>query len=327
MSRCRMFDTPKTINEIFMNAVEQFDSPRAFSHKRGGRWVHVSHAEALRRVRAIALGLRAIGVRKAEPILLLAEKLSTDIAYLFLAARLPILQGYGLTETSPVISVNPSNANRIGTVGKPVPGVQVRIAEDGEILARGPGIMRGYFHRGAETQASFADGWFKTGDLGRLDDEGYLIVTDRKKDLIKTSGGKFVAPLQVEGLILASRFISQAVVIGNSRRFPAALIVPNAEMIRSYAALKGISAPDYSDLVRHPQIINLIERQVAKYTAELPQYGRIKRIALIDQEFSSEGGELTLTQKLRRRAVEKKYQSIIDAMYEEEGMQIREPGR
>ena len=159
--------------------------------------------------------------------------LSTDIAYLFLAARLPILQGYGLTETSPVISVNPSNANRIGTVGKPIPGVQVRIAEDGEILARGPNVMCGYFRNEAETRASFTDDWFKTGDLGRLDDEGYLIVTDRKKDLIKTSGGKFVAPLQVESLILSSRFVSQVVVIGNSRRFPAALIVPNAEMIRS----------------------------------------------------------------------------------------------
>lgn len=251
--------------------------------------------------------------------------LSADIAYLFLAARLPVYQGYGLTETSPVVAVNPSKANRIGTVGKPVPGVQVRIAEDGEILVKGPGVMRGYFSREAETQAAFADGWFKTGDLGRLDPEGYLSVTGRKKDLIKTSGGKYVAPLHVESLILSSRFVSQAVVVGNERKFPSALIVPNAEMIKRYAALKGISAADYAGLLRHPQVIDLIERQVAKYTVSLPQYEKIKRIALLEREFSTEGGELTLTQKLRRQAVESKYRSLIDSMYEEDGLRLREP--
>ncbi len=251
--------------------------------------------------------------------------LSPDLAYLFLAARLPVLQGYGLTETSPVVTVNPSSGNRIGTVGKPIPGVQVRIADDGEILVMGPNLMSGYFGREAETQAVFEDGWFKTGDLGHLDGEGYLTVTGRKKDLFKTSGGKYVAPLHIENLILSSRFISQAVVIGNERKFPSALIVPNAEMIRSYAALKSISAPDYAQLLRHPRIIDLIERQVAKYTEALPQYEKIKRIALLEREFSAEGGELTLTLKLRRQAVENKYRSLIDAMYEEEGLHLREP--
>ena len=250
--------------------------------------------------------------------------LSPDLAYLFLAARLPVLQGYGLTETSPVISVNPSNANRIGTVGKPIPGVQVRIAGDGEILVRGPGVTAGYFRREAETKAAFTDGWFKTGDLGRLDDEGYLVVTGRKKDLIKTSGGKYVAPLHIESLLLSSRFISQVVVIGNGRKFPSALIVPHGEMIRSYAALKGISALTYAELLRHPKIVDLIERQVAKYTADLPQYEKIKRFALLEREFSTEGGELTLTLKLRRQAVEQKYLSLIDSMYDEEGFHLRE---
>ncbi len=249
--------------------------------------------------------------------------LPVDVAYLFLAARLPIVQGYGLTETSPVITVNPPHANRIGTVGKPIQGVEVNIAGDGEILVRGPNVMEGYFRREEETKATFVDGWFNTGDLGHLDSEGYLVVTGRKKDLIKTSGGKYVAPFHVESLILSSRFISQAVVIGNGRKFPSALIVPNAEMIRSYAALKGISGPTYAELLRHPQIIGLIERQLAKHTQELPQYEKIKRFALIEHEFTAEGGELTLTQKLRRQAVENKYRSIIDAMYEEEGLQLR----
>ena len=250
--------------------------------------------------------------------------LSPDLAYLFFAARLPIFQGYGLTETSPVLTVNPSNANRIGTVGKMIPGVEVRIAGDGEIQVRGPGVTSGYFRREVETRAAFVDGWFKTGDLGRFDSEGYLIVTGRKKDLIKTSGGKYVAPLHVESLLLSSRFISQAVVIGNGRKFPSALIVPNAEMIRSYATLKGISAPAYADLLCHPAIVDLIDRQVAKCTAELPQYEKIKRFALLEREFSTEGGELTLTQKLRRQTVEEKYRSLIDSMYAEEGSQLRE---
>ncbi len=245
--------------------------------------------------------------------------LAPDLAYLFLAAGLPVLQGYGLTETSPVVSVNPSDANRIGTVGKPIPGVEVRIAPDGEILVRGPGITPGYFRREADTQAAFDNGWFKTGDLGRFDEKGYLVVTGRKKDLIKTSGGKYVAPLHVESLILASRFISQAVVIGNDRKFPSALIVPNAQMVRSYAALKGIPSPTYAELLRHPKILDLIERQVAKYTAELPHYEKIKRFVLLEHEFSTEGGELTLTQKLRRQAVESKYRPLIDSMYQEEG--------
>lgn len=302
--------------------------------------VGLRYAELTHRGAPVSLGLRA-GYRLAYRVLFRrlhsrlggrlrylvsgGAPLSVDIAFLFLAARLPILQGYGLTETSPVICVNSPATNRIGTVGKPVSGVQVRIADDGEILARGPGITSGYFHREAETRAAFVDGWFRTGDLGHLDPDGYLVVTDRKKDLIKTSGGKYVAPLHVEGLILSSRFVSQVVVIGSGRRFPSALIVPNAEMIRSYAARKGIAAPDYSTLLKHPQIVDLIERQVDKYTQELPHYEKIKRIALIEREFSTEGGELTLTQKLRRQAVESKYKDVIEAIYEEEGSRIGEP--
>jgi long-chain acyl-CoA synthetase len=338
-----MSNVPRMFEKIYRNIV--LTAARGSSVRSAViRWcisIGLRHAERAHKGYAMPIGLRAayamaylimfhrlrksMGGRLRYPVSGGAP-LAPEIAYLFLAARMPILQGYGLTETSPVISVNTSDANRIGTVGKPIPGVDVHIVDDGEILVRGPGVMSGYFHREAETQAAFADGWFKTGDIGRLDADGYLIVTDRKKDLIKTSGGKYVAPFHVESLILSSRFISQAVVVGNGRRFPSALIVPNSEMIRSYAELKGISAPDYAGLIRNPQVVNLIERQVARYTEELPQFEKIKRIALIEHEFSAEGGELTLTQKLRRQVVENKYRSVIDSMYEEEGMPIHDSG-
>jgi long-chain acyl-CoA synthetase len=246
--------------------------------------------------------------------------LSPEIACVFQAANIPILQGYGLTETSPVVSLNTLQSNRIGTVGKPLPGTMVSVAEDGEILVRGPGVTRGYFHRDEENRAAIRDGWFRTGDLGYLDKDGYLLVTDRKKDLIKTSGGKYVTPLPIENRILNSRFINQVVVVGNERKFPAALVVPDEAMLRSYASLKGIAYQHYQELLRNSQILNLIERQVAKYTEELPQHEKIKRVILMEQEFSVEGGELTLTLKVKRRDLERKYKQLIDEIYRESAL-------
>jgi long-chain acyl-CoA synthetase len=246
--------------------------------------------------------------------------LSSEIAHVFQAAGIPILQGYGLTETSPVVSLNTMRHNRIGTVGRPLPGTMVSVAEDGEILVRGPGVTRGYFRRDEENQAAFADGWFRTGDLGYLDKDGYLLVTDRKKDLIKTSGGKYVTPLPIENRILSSRFINQVVVVGNERKFPAALVVPDEAMLRSYATMKGIAYRDYLELLRNPQILNLIERQVAKYTGELPQHEKVKRVILMEKEFSVEGGELTLTLKIKRRDLERKYKQLIDEIYGESAL-------
>lgn len=245
--------------------------------------------------------------------------LAPEIGYLFLAAGLPILQGYGLTETSPSISCNTETRNRIGTVGPVMDGVTVRIAEDGEILCKGNTIMKGYYNRPADNDEAFtSDGWFRTGDIGHLDEDGFLVITDRKKDLIKTSGGKYIAPQRLESLIKSSRFVSQVVVVGNARKFASALIVPNMELLRGYAQLKGIHYNGESELLTNPRIIDLINRQIDKYTAELAKFEKVKKVALLDREFTTESGELTPTLKPRRSIIEKKYANVIDRLYEEE---------
>lgn len=244
--------------------------------------------------------------------------LAPEIAYAFAGAGLKILQGYGLTETSPSISCNTEEANRIGTVGKVIEGVEVQIAEDGEIQVRGRTIMRGYYNRPDENAAVFtADGWFCTGDIGHFDDDGFLVITDRKKDLIKTSGGKYIAPQVLESLIKASPFVSQVVVIGNGRKFAAALIVPNLEMLRNYAELKGIDYASDEELLKHQRIIDLIQRQVDKHTEGIAKYERVKKVALLLQELTIESGDLTPTLKPRRSVIEKKYAAVIDRLYAE----------
>jgi long-chain acyl-CoA synthetase len=244
--------------------------------------------------------------------------LSEEIGYIFAGAGLPIVQGYGLTETSPVISAGTLEDNRIGTVGRPIRNVEVRIAADGEIETRGPNIMLGYYNKPEETRAVFTDdGWFKTGDIGTLDEDGFLRITDRKKELFKTSGGKYIAPQPIEQLIKGSRFVNQVVLIGNGRKFPAALIVPDWEQLQSYAQLKGLEARTPVELVSHPRIINLFERQVNAFTEDLAQFEKVKRIALLDHELTIEGGELTPTLKVKRRVVDEKYKEIIDRLYEE----------
>lgn len=245
--------------------------------------------------------------------------LAPEIGYLFLAAGLPILQGYGLTETSPSISCNTETRNRIGTVGPVMDGVEVQIAEDGEILVKGDTVMDGYYNRPAENEEAFsADGWFRTGDIGHIDADGFLVITDRKKDLIKTSGGKYIAPQRLESLIKSSRFVSQVVVVGNARKFASALIVPNMELLRGYAEIKGIEYSDESDLVANPRVIDLIRRQVERYTADVAKFETVKKIALLEHEFTIESGELTPTLKPRRSIIEKKYASVIDKLYQEE---------
>jgi long-chain acyl-CoA synthetase len=245
--------------------------------------------------------------------------LAPEIGYLFLAAGLQILQGYGLTETSPSVSCNTEKRNRIGTVGPVIDGVSLRIEADGEILVKGDTVMKGYYNRPADNDDAFTvDGWFRTGDIGRIDPDGFLVITDRKKDLIKTSGGKYIAPQRLESLIKSSRFVSQVVVVGNARKFPSALIVPNMELLRGYAQLKGIQYDDQSELVTHPQVIDLIMRQIDKYTAELAKFEKVKKVALFEREFTTESGELTPTLKPRRSVIEKKYANVIDRLYQEE---------
>jgi long-chain acyl-CoA synthetase len=256
--------------------------------------------------------------------------LEKELALVFYGAGIPILQGYGMTESSPVITANTPAANRLGSVGRPIPGVEVRIAEDGEVLASGPNVMLGYYHKPEATAEALeldAEGrvWLHTGDIGHLDGDGFLYITDRKKDLIKTSGGKYIAPQPIESAIKRSRFVNQVVIIGDQRKFPAALIVPQMDALRSYAALKGIAYTDPVELIGHPQIINLLERQVDKFTPDLAHFEKIKAVVLLDRELTVEGGELTPTLKVRRRVVAEKYRALIDRLYaaKEEQFAIR----
>ncbi|HEV2708181.1 MAG TPA: long-chain fatty acid--CoA ligase [Pyrinomonadaceae bacterium] len=284
-------------------------------HKRVPAWLALQHKLASRLV--FAKWREGVGGR----IRLLVSggaALPEEIGYIFLGAGLPIVQGYGLTETSPVITACRIEENRIGTVGRPIRNVEVRIAADGEIEVRGPNIMRGYYNKPEATREVFTDdGWFKTGDVGTLDADGFLRITDRKKELFKTSGGKYIAPQPIEQRIKASRFVNQVVLIGNGRKFPAALIVPDWEQLRSYAQLKGLDLKTPAEFCRHPRIIDLIQRQVDALTADLSQYERVKKVALIEHELTIEGGELTPTLKVKRRVVDEKYRQVIDRMYED----------
>lgn len=245
--------------------------------------------------------------------------LPEELGYIYLGAGIPIIQGYGLTETSPVITTGILEDNRVGTVGKPINHVEVRIAGDGEIETRGPNVMRGYYNKPSETQAVFtADGWFRTGDIGRLDADGFLSITDRKKELFKTSGGKYIAPQVLEQLIKGSRFVNQVVLVGNGRKFPAALIVPNWEQIESYVRLKGLKEASRAELCCSPRIIDLFQRQIAELTPDLAQYERVKKVALLENEFTIDGGELTPTLKVKRRVIDEKYRNVIDELYRDE---------
>ncbi len=244
--------------------------------------------------------------------------LSDDIWLIFTGAGISIMQGYGLTETSPVVSTNNTIDSKLGTVGKPIRNVQVRIAEDGEIEVAGPSVMQGYFNKEEATENAFTeDGWFKTGDIGELDGEGFLKITDRKKELFKTSGGKYIAPSPIEQLILSSRFVSQIVLVGNGQKFPAALIVPNFDALESYAKIKNLDLKTPKEFCESEKIINLLEREVEKFCKDMSQYEKVKKIALIKDELTVEGGELTPTLKVKRRVVDEKYKDVIKKIYED----------
>jgi long-chain acyl-CoA synthetase len=245
--------------------------------------------------------------------------LSRELAYTFWGAGIPILEGYGLTETSPVIAVNGMRANRVGTVGRPIPGVEVEIAPDGEILTRGPNVFKGYFNKPEETAAVLGeDGWLRTGDVGYLDADGFLTITDRKKDLIKTSAGKYVPPQPIENLLRMSELVDQAVLVGNGRKHVTALVVPNRERLLEWAREQGLESDDYDALVEDARVVEAVRAEVARLTPHLADYERIKGVALVPTEFTIEGGELTPTLKIRRRFVEEKYRAKIDALYRHE---------
>jgi long-chain acyl-CoA synthetase len=244
--------------------------------------------------------------------------LSKDIAEFFYAMGLVVLEGYGLTETSPVIAVNVLENPRFGTVGKPIPGIEVKIAPDGEILTRGPHVMKGYYKKDAETKESFEGDWFKTGDIGQFDENGFLMITDRKKDLIVTAGGKNVAPQPIENILKTNPYIENAVVIGDRRRFISALIVPRFEKLEEYAKSSHIAYAGRAELVREEPIVNFLKSEIDRATPNLASFERIKKIAVLDRDFEIDQGEMTPSLKVKRNVVEKKYKALIDALYKEE---------
>ncbi len=245
--------------------------------------------------------------------------LPQEIGEFFEAMGILIIEGYGLTESSPVITCNRLDDYKFGTVGKPIPGVEVKIAEDGEILARGPNIMKGYYkNKKATEEAIDKDGWLHTGDIGEFDKHGFLKITDRKKHLFKTSGGKYIAPQQLESLFTRSKFIDQFVLIGDNKTFLSALITPDFEAIREYADAHKIPYDRVEDLAHHPEIYKLIEKDIQTLQKNLASYERIRKFVILDKPFTIEGGELTPTLKIRRKIIEERYSHLIKDIYEKE---------
>jgi long-chain acyl-CoA synthetase len=241
--------------------------------------------------------------------------LGRELAEWYVAVGIRIHEGYGLTETSPVIAVNTPIHHRVGTVGKILPNLEVRIAEDGEILVRGPSVFAGYWNCPEETKAAFADGWFKTGDIGNIDADGYLSVTDRKKDLIKTSGGKFIAPQPIENSLKLHALVGVAAVLGEKRKFPAVMISPNFSLLEDWARDNGISFSSRAELITHPKVQALYDGIVEGINHNLARFEKLKRVLLIADEFTADNGVLTPTLKLRRRIVEERYRRQIDELY------------
>ncbi len=228
-----------------------------------------------------------------------------------------IHEGYGLTETSPVITLNTPSQHRIGSVGRLLSNVQVRIADDGEILVRGPSVFRGYWNRPEETANAFDGEWFRTGDIGQMDADGFLFITDRKKDLIKTSGGKFIAPQPIESAFKNHELIMEAAVLGDRRKFPAVLLRPDFERLEAWARGKDITFEQHDDLIRHPTVLALYEGLLNEVNAKLAQFEKMKKFILIPENFTVANGFLTPTMKIRRSAIEERYKGEIEALYAE----------
>lgn len=241
--------------------------------------------------------------------------LSQDLERFFHASGILILQGYGLTETSPVIAVNSPNNFRFGSVGRPIPNIKVRIAEDGEILTAGPCVMRGYFNDPQATAECIRDGWFHTGDIGHFDENGFLHITDRKKDIIVTAGGKNISPQNIENRILADSLFLQAVVVGDKRSYLCALLVPHKADVLEYARQHPCGSLPYEEILKHPSVNEWIQEHLDATMDGLANYETVKAFILLPQEFTQAGGELTPTQKIKRRVVMKEYQKEIDELY------------
>jgi long-chain acyl-CoA synthetase len=298
----------------------------AWGREVGERWAEATIAKgrvplALRLQRALAdrlvfAKLRARTGGRIRFFISGGAPLSPDIARFFYAAGLPILEGYGLTETSPVMAVNTFAHHRLGTVGKAIPDVEIRIAPDGEIVTRGPNVMCGYFNKPEATaEAIDEEGWFHTGDIGTLDADGYLSITDRKKDLIVTSGGKNIAPQPIENLAKTSKFVASAVMLGDRRPFPIMLVVPSAAQVKGWAEHKGLPDGDLEQLLNHPDVRQKIDREVRMTLRDLAQFEMPKKLLILPREFTVESGELTPTLKVKRRIVEDHNRTAIEALY------------
>jgi len=241
--------------------------------------------------------------------------LSPTLSYSFLGAGINILQGYGMTETC-IVCANRPGDNRVGSIGKPFAGIEVAIAADGEMLVRGPNIMRGYYGHPDATSAVMNDGWLATGDVGYMDDDGHVYLTDRKKDLFKLSNGKYIAPQLIESLLKQSELVNQVVVVGASRKFPVALIVPDWEALRHSLRTEGEAVGEtHSEISQSPAALKMVQRDVTMITAHLADYERVRRVALLPEEFSIDSGELTPTLKVKRRVIDERYGELIDDLY------------
>jgi long-chain acyl-CoA synthetase len=246
--------------------------------------------------------------------------LAKEIAEFFHAAGILILEGYGLTETSPVLTCNTPENFRFGTVGKIIPSVQIKLSEpDHEILAKGPNVMLGYYNLPEETKAAIdEDGWFHTGDVGEWDADGFLKITDRLKDLIKTSGGKYVAPQHIEGMLIQDKFVEQACVIGDRRKYCTVLIVPSFDQLEKWAQDNGIKYTDRKDIISKPEVVKLIKKAMDEVNKDLASYESIKDFRILPEEFTQENNMITPTLKVRRKIVNKFYADLIDSMYPKE---------
>jgi long-chain acyl-CoA synthetase len=245
-----------------------------------------------------------------------AAPLSADIAKFFYSAGLPVIEGYGLTESAPVLTLNPLDRIKLGTVGRAIPGVELTIAADGEIFARGPNIMQGYYKQPEATREMLdAEGWLHTGDIGELDSDGYLKITDRKKELLKTAGGKYIAPQPIEGMVKRNKFVANAVLYGDRRKFPIVLIVPNFDNLERWARERNLSYGTRAQLIALADVHAKMEREVMSTLHDLAKFETPKKVLLLEQDFTIEAGELTPTLKVKRRVVEKRYKDLIDAVY------------
>jgi long-chain acyl-CoA synthetase len=247
--------------------------------------------------------------------------LSADLAAFFIGAGVEILEGYGLTETSPVIAVNHPKKRRIGTVGPIIPGIEVKIASDGEILSRGPHIMKGYWNNEDATRQAIDDeGWFHTGDIGEIDSDGFLKITDRKKDIIINAYGKNIAPQPLEALLKSSPYVGTPVLIGDRRKYLSALIVPNFEKLERDAASLGVNVNSRDALVNDARVKKLIQDEIDRFNQNLDRQEKIRRFALLPRDFTIEEDEITPSLKVKRKVIDKKYKHIIDELYKDEGL-------